>query len=81
MLGGDDSALRALSSLSGLRGAPEVPPLCRERSVYRTANVATVVKKGLKYQIALTEISYTRQKSYRCLFLTRLIRGERFRCL
>ena len=26
----DDSALRALSSLKGLRGAPEVPPLCRE---------------------------------------------------
>ena len=26
----DDSALRALSSLRGLRGAPEVPPLWRE---------------------------------------------------
>ena len=26
----DDSALRALSSLRGLRGAPEVRPLCRE---------------------------------------------------
>ena len=26
----DDSVLRALSSLRGLRGAPEVPPLCRE---------------------------------------------------
>ena len=26
----DDSALRALSTLRGLRGAPEVPPLCRE---------------------------------------------------
>ena len=25
-----DSALRALSSLGGLMGAPEVPPLCRE---------------------------------------------------
>ena len=25
-----DSALRALSSLRGLRGSPEVPPLCRE---------------------------------------------------
>ena len=24
----DDSALRALSSLRGLRGAPAVPPLC-----------------------------------------------------
>ena len=29
----------ALSSLRGLRGAPEVPPLCRETSVSRTANV------------------------------------------
>ena len=27
---GDDSALRTLSSLRGLRGAPEVPPSCRE---------------------------------------------------
>ena len=26
----DDSALRTLSSLNGLRWAPEVPPLCRE---------------------------------------------------
>ena len=26
----DDSALRELSTLRGLRGAPEVPPLCRE---------------------------------------------------
>ena len=25
-----DSVLRALSTLSGLRGPPEVPPLCRE---------------------------------------------------
>ena len=25
-----DSALRTLSTLRGLRGAPEVPPLCRE---------------------------------------------------
>ena len=25
-----DSALRALSTLRGLRGAPEAPPLCRE---------------------------------------------------
>ena len=31
--------LRALSSLRGLRGAPEVPPLCRETLVSRTANV------------------------------------------
>ena len=36
----DDSALRALSSL--LMGAPEVPTLCLETSVSRTANVGTV---------------------------------------
>ena len=41
----DDSALRALSSLRGLRGAPEVPPLCRETSVSRTANVGTWLRK------------------------------------
>ena len=43
----DDSALRTLSSLRGLRGAPEVPPLCRETSVSRTANVGTVGMNGL----------------------------------
>ena len=42
-----DSALKALSSLRGLRGAPDVPPLCRETSVARTANVGTVGKNGL----------------------------------
>ena len=40
----DDSALRALSSLRGSRGAHEVPPLSRETSVSRTANVGTVGK-------------------------------------
>ena len=43
----DDSALRALSSLKGLSGAPEGPPLCRETSVSRTANVGTVGMNGL----------------------------------
>ena len=38
---------RALSSLRGLRGAPEVPPLCRETLVSRTANVGTVGKNRL----------------------------------
>ena len=42
-----DSALRALSSLRGLRGAPKVPPLCWETSVSRAANVGTVSKNGL----------------------------------
>ena len=41
----DDSALRRLSSLRGLRGAPEVPPLCRETSVSRTANAGTWLRK------------------------------------
>ena len=33
--------------LRGLRGAPEVPPVCRETSVSRTANVGTVGMNGL----------------------------------
>ena len=41
----DDSALKALSSLRGFRGAPEVPPLCRETSVSRIANVGTWLRK------------------------------------
>ena len=44
----DDSALRALSSQRNLRGAPEVPPLCRETSVSRTANVGMVGKNWLR---------------------------------
>ena len=43
----DDSALRTLSSLRGLRGAQKEPPLCRETSISRTANVGTVGKNGL----------------------------------
>ena len=43
----DDSAFRALPSLRSLRGAPEVPPLCQETSVSRTANVGTVGQNGL----------------------------------
>ena len=43
----DDSALRALLSLRGLRGAPEVPPLYRDTLVSRTANVGTVGMNGL----------------------------------
>ena len=53
-----DSALRALSSLRGLRGAPAVPPLCRETSVSRTANVGTVGKNGL-IVIAVPRLSTT----------------------
>ena len=39
------NTLRALSTLRGLRGAPEVPPLCRETAVSRTANVGTWLRK------------------------------------
>ena len=42
------AALRALLSLRGLRGAPEVPSLCRETSVSRTVNAGTVGKNGLR---------------------------------
>ena len=45
--GTSGSALRALSSLRGLRGAPEVPSLFRETWVSRTANVWTVGKNRL----------------------------------
>ena len=44
----DDSALRALSTLRGLREVPEDPPLCRETWVSRTANVGTVGMNGLR---------------------------------
>ena len=43
----DDSTPRALSSLGGLREAPEVSPLCRQTSVSQTANVGTVGKNWL----------------------------------
>ena len=43
----DDSALRALLSLRGLRGAPEAPPLGREVSDSWIANVGTVGMNGL----------------------------------
>ena len=44
----NDSALRALSSLRVLRGAPEVPPLCREtQSLGQQMLNATVGINGL----------------------------------
>ena len=43
-----NSTLRAQSTLRGLRRAPKVPPLCRETSFFRTANVGTVCMSGLK---------------------------------
>ena len=58
----DDSALRTLLSLGGLRGAPEVPPLCREtqslgqQMLELSYEIATVGKKGLMsslFQVAV----------------------------
>ena len=47
----DDSALRALSSQRGLRGAPEVPPLCREtQSLGQQMLNATVGISGLNLE-------------------------------
>ena len=47
----DDSALRALSSLRGLRGAPAVTPLCREtQSLGQQMLKATVGINGLKQE-------------------------------
>ena len=49
-----DATLRALSSLRGLRGAPEVPPLCRETQslgqhmLELSCENATVGKNGLR---------------------------------
>ena len=45
----DDSALRALSSLRGLRGAPEVPPLCRETQSLRQQMLERWEKKKYIY--------------------------------
>ena len=45
----DDSVLKALSSLRGLRGAPAEPPLCREtQSLGQQMLNATVGKNGLR---------------------------------
>ena len=52
----DDSVLRALSSLRGLRGAPQAPPLCRETQslgqhmLELSCETATVGKNGLNPQ-------------------------------
>ena len=54
-----DSTLRALSTLRGLRGVPEGPPLCRETSVSRTANVGTVGMNGLTAWWLLLSSSYS----------------------
>ena len=47
-----DSALRALSSLRGWRGAPEVPPLCRKtQSLGQHMLNATVGINGLQHTL------------------------------
>ena len=59
-----DSALRALSSLRGLRGAPEVPPLCRETQslgqhmLELSCEIATVGKNELNSPIRYTAVMY-----------------------
>jgi len=51
----DDSALRALSTLTGLRGTPAVPPLCREtQSLGQQMLNATVGINGLNLLVLNT---------------------------
>ena len=53
----DDSVLRALSSLWGLRGAPAVPPLCREtQSLGQQMLNATVGINGLTHPLQAIEM-------------------------
>ena len=66
----DDSALRALSSLKGLRGASEVPPLCRETQslgqhmLELSCENTTVGKNGLNdygpVSVCMKYVSYIR---------------------
>ena len=54
--------LRALSSLRGLRGAPEVPPLCREtQSLGQQMSESTIVSEGFNVAggliLALNQVS------------------------
>ena len=52
-----DSALRELSTLRGLRGAPEVPPLCRETQSLGQQMLKTPFGiNGLIIAITCTEI-------------------------
>ena len=54
---GDDSALRALSCLRGLRGAPEVPSLCWEtQSLGQQMLNATVGTNGLSHRLFSGEL-------------------------
>ena len=66
-----DSALRALSTLRGLRGAPEVPPLCRETQSFGqhmlelSCENATVGTNGLNQSCNI--ISYNLTLSINCI--------------
>ena len=61
----DDSALRALSSLRGLRGAPVVPPLCREtQSLGQQMLNATVGINGLSVQRCVWRLEVTVSSSF-----------------
>ena len=54
-----DSALRALSTVRGLRGAPEVPPLCREtQSVGQQMLNAPVGINGLTDELNARDILF-----------------------
>ena len=76
----DNSALRALSTLRGLRGAPEVPPLCREtqslgqQMLELGCENATVGKNGLNHPLlyCLTEVSGRSHDTERCQLLAGL---------
>ena len=46
-----DSALRALSTLRDLRGAPEVPPLCRETQSLGMLNAPFGINELIRMQI------------------------------
>ena len=65
-----DSALRALSSPRGLRGAPEVPPLCREtQSLGQQMLNAPVGINGLTYVYIETSL-YGTNWNVRCTYYT-----------
>ena len=66
----DDSALRALSSLRVLRGAPEVPPLCREtQSLGQQMLNALVGINGLNESSETRECErYSNEKNVQIIF-------------
>ena len=60
-----DSALKALSTLRGLRGAPEVPPLCREtQSLGQQMKNAPLGINGLRVSPRLKKIHFNQLNRY-----------------